>query len=390
MDIDRVKSVPPGTQGVANGPIRVMVVDDSAIVRGLITRMLQADSGIEIVASVNNGEIAVRTLSKTKVDVIILDIEMPVMDGLTALPQLLKIDPQVKVIIASTLTAHNAEISLRALRAGATDCIPKPTTREISSGDNFRRDLLLKVRALGTGRRPGAGRAGSRAPAPTATPATPATPVSAVPAAAPSATIPLRKPGNQPVDVLAIGSSTGGPQALFKVLADIKPTINLPVLITQHMPATFTTILAQHITRMTGWPAREAEDGEAIEAGRIYVAPGEFHMLVEVRGAQKILRLNKGEPENFCRPAADPMLRSVAKAYGGHTLVVILTGMGYDGLKGGKVIVEAGGTIVAQDEASSVVWGMPGAVAMEGLCSAVLPLADIAPHVMSFLARGPR
>ena len=384
MNIDRDESVSAGTQGVADGPIRVMVVDDSAVVRGLITRVLEADSEIEVVASVNNGEIAVKTLSRDEVDVIILDIEMPVMDGLTALPKLLKINPQVKVIIASTLTEHNADISLRALRAGAADYIPKPTAREITSGSDFRRDLLLKVRALGTARRPDLGPADSRAPA------RPAIRVSGVPTVTPGKSIPLRGPGMRPVDVLAIGSSTGGPQALFTLLGGIKPTINLPILITQHMPATFTTILAQHINRMTGWPAREAEDREVIEARRIYVAPGDFHMVVEVKGTQKVLRLNKGERENFCRPAADPMLRSIAKAYGGHALVVILTGMGYDGLKGGSSIAEAGGTIVAQDEASSVVWGMPGAVALAGLCNAVLPLADIAPHVMLFLARGAR
>ena len=384
MDIDRGKSMSPDTRGAVNGPIRVMIVDDSAIVRGLITRMLQADPGVEVVASVNNGDIAVKTLSRDKVDVIILDIEMPVMDGLTALPLLLKIDPKVKVLIASTLTAHNADISLRALRAGATDYIPKPTTREISSGADFRRDLLLKVRALGKSQRPGAGQA--RGPAP----AKPVAHVSGVPTVATGATVPLRKPGVQSADILAVGSSTGGPQALFKFLVGIKPTINIPILITQHMPPMFTTMLAEHITRMTEWLALEAEDGEVVKAGRIYVAPGGFHMLVEVKGTEKILRLSKGEPENFCRPAVDPMLRSVAKAYGGHTLVVMLTGMGYDGNKGSRVIVEAGGTIVAQDEATSVVWGMPGAVAMGGLCSAVLPLDDIAPHVMAVLARKPR
>ena len=290
----------PDTQGVVSGPVRVMIVDDSAIVRGLITRMLQADPGVEVVASVNNGDIAVKTLSRDKVDVIILDIEMPVMDGLTALPLLLKIDPKVKVLIASTWTAHNADISLRALRAGATDYIPKPTTREISSGADFRRDLLLKVRALGKSRRPSVGQ--PRGPAP----AQPVARVSGVPTVAPGATIPLRKPGFQGADVLVVGSSTGGPQALFKFLGDIKTTINMPILITQHMPAMFTTMLAQHITRMTEWLAREAEDGEVIKAGRIYVAPGDYHMLVEAKGTQKILRLNKGPPENFCRPAVDP------------------------------------------------------------------------------------
>jgi two-component system chemotaxis response regulator CheB len=198
----------------------------------------------------------------------------------------------------------------------------------------------------------------------------------------------LRQPSREKPDILAIGSSTGGPQALFAVLKGLRNGFRLPIIITQHMPATFTTILAEHITRMSGWPCSEAKDGDPIVPGHVFVAPGDFHMVVESQGLQKVLRLNKNPPENFCRPAVDPMLRSVARAYGGRALAVILTGMGQDGMKGGQQVAEAGGTILAQDEATSVVWGMPGAAATAGICSAVLPLPEIAPYVIRFANRG--
>ena len=359
-----------------------MIVDDSAVVRGLVSRMLEADSDISVVASVGNGQIAISTLERRKdIDVILLDIEMPVMDGLTAIPLLLKADPGVKIIMASTLTLRNAEISMRALQAGAADYIPKPTaSRELSGGQDFRRDLLENVKTLGEARR-------RRAERPRAFRAMPAgIPRPAAPRpAAPSA---LRQPGNQRPDVIAIGSSTGGPQALFAVLGGLKLQNKIPVIITQHMPATFTTILADHINRMTGWPCAEGKDGEPVQAGRAYLAPGDYHMTVGLDGPQRVIRLNQSPPENFCRPSVDPMLRSVAKIYGGRSLAVILTGMGSDGLKGGQVLIQAGGTMIAQDEATSVVWGMPGAVATAGLCSAVLPLKDLAPHIMMSASRG--
>lgn len=192
----------------------------------------------------------------------------------------------------------------------------------------------------------------------------------------------------EPPDVIAIGSSTGGPQALFNLLGTMRAgTVKQPILITQHMPATFTTILAEHISRVSGWDAKEGQDGEVIKPGRVYVAPGDFHMLVETKGADKILRLTKDAPENFCRPSVDPMLRSISAAYGKRVLVAILTGMGSDGAKGGAVVVQAGGTVIAQDEATSVVWGMPGAAAQAGICSAVMPLGDIAPWMIKLATR---
>jgi two-component system chemotaxis response regulator CheB len=181
--------------------------------------------------------------------------------------------------------------------------------------------------------------------------------------------------------VLCIGSSTGGPQALFKVLGALPKTLRMPILLTQHMPATFTSILADHITRSTGWECVEATDGMPVQSGRVHLAPGDYHMLAERAGTGTVLRLKKDPPENFCRPAVDPMLRSVIATWGGQALAVILTGMGHDGQKGSQALVEAGGTVIAQDEASSVVWGMPGAVARAGLCTAVLPLDQIAPWI---------
>ena len=365
--------------------VRVMLVDDSAVIRGLIARMIEGEPGLRVAASVGNGQMAVDRLKSQPVDVIILDIEMPVMDGLTAIPLLLAAKPDVKIIMASTLTEKNADISLRALQAGATDYVPKPTaTREISGGDVFKHELLEKIRQLGlVDRRPPSTPAAAQATrpgasAPGAAPAKVAKPLYDKP-------VQLRGAGASRPRILAVGSSTGGPQALFQFFKDVRPEINMPVVVTQHMPATFTTILAEHIAKASGWPCTEAQDGEALQPGHIYVAPGNYHMTVEKSGTGMVIRTNQDPPENFCRPAVDPMLRSLAREFGGAVLTVILTGMGHDGRDGGKAIVEAGGTVIAQDEATSVVWGMPGAVATAGLCEAVLPLNDLGPHVMNKL-----
>ncbi|MBI2239241.1 MAG: chemotaxis response regulator protein-glutamate methylesterase [Magnetospirillum gryphiswaldense] len=377
----------PATPAAATDKIRVMLVDDSAVVRGLVTRILEEDPAIAVVASVGNGQMALSALERQEIDVIVLDIEMPVMDGMTALPLLLKTEPGIRIIMQSTLTLKGADVSLRALQIGAADYIPKPTaTRELAGGMDFKKELLDKVKALGHARR--------RDPNRKARPGVPsslARPSAAAPrpsALSPTGPIKLRSHTPEPPDIIAIGSSTGGPQALFNLLTTMRAgTVKQPILITQHMPATFTTILAEHITRVSGWDAKEAQDGEVIKSGRVYVAPGDFHMLVESRGADKILKLTKDPPENFCRPAVDPMLRSISAAYGKRVLVAILTGMGSDGAKGGAVVVEAGGTVVAQDEATSVVWGMPGAAANAGICSAVLPLGEIAPWMIKLATR---
>ncbi len=357
-------------------PIRVMVVDDSAVIRMLITRILEEDPQVSVVATAGNGQIALDNLSANDIDVVILDIEMPVMDGLTALPKLLEAEPGIKIIMASTLSTRNADISIRALNAGAADYVPKPTSaRDIRTGDEFRRELLVKVKTLGEVRRRHRSTARGAGPP-------------SGPGRSPAKPIALRKPGPVRPEVLAIGSSTGGPQALFAMLGGLNLDIQQPILITQHMPPTFTTTLAEHIARATGRPCAEAKDGEVVESGHIYVAPGDFHMVVEANKAQPVFRLSKAPPENFCRPAIDPMLRSLAKVFGPGVLSVILTGMGHDGLNGGEAVTKAGGTVIAQDEESSVVWGMPGAVATAGLCSAVLPITELAPYIMRHATRG--
>ena len=374
------KSAVGGTDGSAGGPYRVMVVDDSAVIRGLLTRALEKDSFIKVVASVGNGEAAIKALDRHDIEVIILDIEMPVMDGLTALPKLLAAKPGVQVIMASTLTRKNAEVSLRALQAGAADYLPKPSsTSELTGADAFQRELLEKVKALAKAARP-------NRPEVTARGADADAQASAA-SLQPKRTITLRKASSVLPRIIAIGSSTGGPQALLEVLRDMAAGIKLPILIAQHMPATFTTLLAEHIERATGVPCAEGKDGEVISAGRIYLAPGNYHMVVERDGAGSVIRLNQDPPENFCRPAVDPMLRSMARIYGAGLLTIILTGMGSDGQKGATEVVQAGGTVIAQDEATSVVWGMPGAVATSGLCSAVLPVKEIGPSVRKLVMR---
>ncbi|HJT11791.1 MAG TPA: chemotaxis response regulator protein-glutamate methylesterase [Dongiaceae bacterium] len=366
-----------GTTG--STPIRVLVVDDSHVIRGLLTRSLDSDPGIKVVASASNGKAAIDEVTRTEIDVVVLDIEMPVMDGMTALPQLLAARPGIQVIMASTLTLKGASISMKALSKGAADYVPKPTsTGEINSAEEFKRELISKVKSWGAVARR---RRGS-----TATPG--AEPVSTGARRFPAGPVKLRDvPTLFRPDCIAIGSSTGGPQALFKVFQMMGKVTNLPVFVTQHMPATFTTILAEHLGQASGMPAAEAKDGEPVTPGRIYVAPGDFHMTVTAEGGRKVLHLDKNPPENFCRPAVDPMLRSLAKAYNGKVMTVILTGMGTDGLKGGEELSAAGGVIAAQDEATSVVWGMPGAVASAGLCSAVLPLSDIGPYVRKAISR---
>jgi two-component system chemotaxis response regulator CheB len=375
----------PTSPAPAGDAYRVVVVDDSAIIRGLLARTLESDPEIAVVETVSNGQLAIAAVKRSAPDVVVLDIEMPVMDGLTALPEIMKADPQVKVIMASTLTLRNADISLRALALGAADYIPKPTSAgDISQGYDFKRDLIAKVKALGAARR-ASGPPGTptRRPAAGLAPAVAGQP----PSVYRGASIKLREAPSIVPAVVAIGSSTGGPQALFQLLPALAKDVRQPILITQHMPATFTTILADHIQKLTGRPCAEAVDGEPLVAGKIYVAPGNYHMLVAPGDGGNVIRLTQTPPENFCRPAVDPMLRSLAQVFGRNVLAVILTGMGQDGLKGGEAVVAAGGAVIAQDAATSVVWGMPGAVATAGICSAVLPIQEIGAYALKVAMR---
>ncbi len=386
-----VKDMTSGTAGVSDdGSIRVMLVDDSAVIRGLIAKMISPDPGIVIAASVADGAQAVKRLGQRDIDVIVLDIEMPVMDGLTALPKLIEVDPNVKIVMASTLTERNADISLRALEAGAADYIPKPTsTTNIAGASEFRRELLEKIKVLGIAARRDAGRPPPKFTALGKTAL--AQPRTLAQESLYSGPVNLRKVTSiLPPKILAIGSSTGGPQALMSLMTSLPPAINVPVVITQHMPPTFTRILADHIEKATDWACAEAKDGVILKPTHAYVAPGDFHMEVVTSPGGAMIKTNQNPPENFCRPAVDPMLRSVSKVFGSRVLATILTGMGADGMKGGKVVTEGGGTVIAQDEKTSVVWGMPGAVATAGLCSAVLPIDKLGPHIMGLLGKGGR
>jgi two-component system chemotaxis response regulator CheB len=365
----------------AQQAIRVMVVDDSVVVRGLVARWLDEEPGIKVVASLRTGREAVDQLYRFTPDVVLLDIEMPDLDGLAALPLLLAKDRGLVVIMASTLTRHNAEASFKAMSLGAADYIPKPeSNRGVTTSVEFRRELIEKVRNLGSRRkRRPAPRHDSSAFVPTLAPVS-APPLAPARTPVPSAgAVRLRPFGNVAPRVLLIGSSTGGPQALHVVVGQLAPVIDrAAVLITQHMPPTFTTILAEHLARASGRPAREAIDREPIVPGHIYVAPGGKHMLVERANNLPIVALGDGAPVNFCKPAVDPLFSSASRIWGPSVLAVILTGMGSDGAHGAGDIVTAGGSVIAQDEATSVVWGMPGAAANAGVCAAVLPLEQIA------------
>jgi two-component system chemotaxis response regulator CheB len=361
--------------------IRVMVVDDAVVVRGLVSRWIEAEPGLAVVASLRTGRDAVREVSRVNPDVVLLDIDMPDLDGLSALPLLLEKKRDLVIIMASTLSRRNAEVSLKALSLGAADYIPKPATnREVTTSLSFRAELIEKIRQLGRRRRIPLGEARG---------VSPDAPLRAriPPGDARAADIKLRPFALTMPRVLLIGASTGGPQALTGLLGALGPALDrVPVLITQHMPPTFTTILAEHLARSSGRPAREGADGEPIQPGNIYLAPGGRHMRVERRDGVATIALDDGPQINFCKPAVDPLFSSAARAFGGAVLAVLLTGMGSDGTRGAQAIATAGGSVIAQDEATSVVWGMPGSAAQAGVCSAVLPLPDIAPKLNALFA----
>jgi two-component system chemotaxis response regulator CheB len=345
--------------------MRVMIVDDAAVVRGLFARWVTAEPDLDVVALLRTGRDAVAEIERADPDVVVLDVEMPELDGISALPQLLAKKRDLVVIMASTVTRRNAEISLKALALGAADYIPKPSApHDTGSAENFRRELIEKIRTLG-----------QRARRPRVLPLAPRQ-------TRPHQPILLRPMPLTPPRILLIGSSTGGPQALDVVLSHCRALITrVPVLITQHMPPTFTAILAEHLARESKATVHEGVDGESIVAGTIYIAPGGRHMSVATRDGTPSIVIDDGPQINFCKPSVDPLFSSAATVWGSKALALVLTGMGADGLSGAKELVAAGGHVIAQDEASSVVWGMPGQVANAGLCSAVLPLTEIAPRL---------
>ena len=377
-----------------------MIVDDAVVARSMMTRWIESEPDMKIAASLRTGREALDSIAIHDPDVVLLDVDMPELDGIAALPLLLGKKRDLVVIMVSTLTRRSAELSLRALALGATDYIPKPeTTYEAMTSAAFRRELINKVRGLGRKRLVLRESAPPLAPeeAPALTPAAwraPPAVARSVPDLAPEtapqrtekAEITLRHFALTMPRALVIGSSTGGPQALTALLEKLTAAVDrAPVLITQHMPPTFTAVLAEHLRRVSGRGAHEAEDGEPVLAGGIYLAPGGRHMRVMRDGDIVKIALGDDPPINFCKPSVDPLFSTAAAVWGSSVLAVVLTGMGSDGTQGAADIAAAGGSVVAQDEATSVVWGMPRSVAQAGLCSAVLPLDQIPGKVLRLL-----
>lgn len=362
-------------------PISVLVVDDSVVVRRMVTDVLSADPGIRVVGTAPNGKVALAKLDQLAPDIITLDIEMPEMNGIEALRALRVTRPHLPVIMFSTLTAAGASATLDALAAGATDYVTKPSNvgSIAASLEAIRSQLVPRIHAL-CGPRPAAHPAAIGR----------ATPAARTRTAPPGATRALQ-PGrsHQAVTVLAIGASTGGPDALNKVLAALPASFPVPVVVVQHMPPLFTRLFAERLDRSCTLRVVEAVDGTVLAPGTVHIAPGDHHLEVIRHGAQVVTRLHTGPPENFCRPAVDVLFRSVARVYGEGVLSVVLTGMGQDGRRGAEEIRSGGGAVLAQDAATSVVWGMPGAVTEAGLADAVLPLGDVSRAVLDRVGHAP-
>lgn len=347
-------------------PIQVLVVHDSEPIRKALANGLSADARLRVVAEVSNGRQAVEQVSLLKIEIVILDIEMPDNDGLKALAAILKLKPECKIITLSTLNSGNAVIGTMAMTLGASDHVARPPVPAGAEGGDFYSELTRKMVALA---RPGDSSLSS------------------------SQLSQLKKAdvlNPHGVRALAIASSTGGPQALMALFEDLQGHLeHIPIFITQHMPPSFTRTLANNLTKAGGRPCHEAQDGEKVVPGHVYIAPGNYHMLAERNAAGTVcIRLTQDELENFCRPAADPMLRSLSALYGAQLAVVVLTGMGHDGMLGCKEVVAKGGGVVAQDAATSVVYGMPKAVAEQNLCKAILPLRDIGRYLTAQIDRG--
>lgn len=331
--------------------VKVMVVDDSAVIRGFWTKVIDAQPDMSVVTTAINGLTALDAFKFHQPDLVILDLEMPVMDGLTALPFFISKNSNAKVIVVSALTQAGSEMAVKALTLGAADYIAKPSTQNGTTVEDVSNEIIQKIRLLVDKK-----------------------------AASPDIT-------HYPVNAIVIGASTGGPNALVSSLKELNPLLTQPIFIVQHMPASFIEPLAQRISASAGRPCLVATDKMKVEPSCIYIAPGDFHMTIEKIPGGHELRLNTEPPENFCRPAVDPLFRSAARAFDKNLLAVILTGMGEDGKKGSEVVKSYGGKIIAQDEGSSVVWGMPGAVVKSGLADSVKTLEDIS-KTINLIARG--
>lgn len=349
------------------GKIRVLVVDDSAIIRRAVSDELALDPEIEIAGTAPNGQIALAKMTQVNPDFVLLDVEMPILDGLKTLAELKKTHRRIPVMMFSSLTERGADATLDALMLGAAGYFTKPNSGGIEESRRIIREQLLpQIKAI------------CAANLAKSAPARPAViPVSLPPRPAP--------PGV--VDVVVIGVSTGGPNALMELFRNLPANLPVPILIVQHMPPVFTKQLAHRLTANSKIVVEEATSGTFLELGRAWIAPGDNHMTVVRQGLRQMLVLDKEPQENSCRPAVDPLFRSVANVFGGQTLAIVMTGMGSDGLRGCEAIKAAGGRVIVQDEASSVVWGMPGAVSRAGLADKVLPLSLIATEIASRVLR---
>jgi two-component system, chemotaxis family, protein-glutamate methylesterase/glutaminase len=353
---------------------RVLIVDDSVVIRRLVSDALADEPTCEVVGTAANGKIALTKIPQVNPDIVTLDIEMPEMDGLETIAAIRKIYPLLPVIMFSTLTERGAEATLKALSLGASDYVTKPSATSIGGAlKQVKDELIPRIKGLTQKQSGVADRATS------ARPLAPWPPSSV-------------RAGRPPpcVEIVAIGSSTGGPNALAAVISKLPADFPVPIVITQHMPPLFTRLLAERLNAASQIRVHEAKGGEVLEPGHVFIARGDFHMSVRREGTRPVLALHQAPPENSCRPAVDVMFRSVVETYGGHVLAVVLTGMGQDGLRGCECVREAGGQIVVQDEATSVVWGMPGFVARAGLADAVVPLGGIDLEILQRARAGAR
>ncbi len=355
--------------------IRVLVVDDSVVIRRLVTHALEADPLLEVVGAASNGVIALERIPQLNPDVITLDIEMPEMDGLEMLRHVRREYPRVRVIMFSTLTERGAAVTLEALTLGADDYVAKASNAGSldRSMARLRDELIPKIRQFF--------HAPEQKPAPVLAPRAHAE------AFAPASHLPRLHPPRERPQVIVIGVSTGGPAALGEILPQFPANFPLPILLVQHMPPLFTRLLSERLAAVCHLPVEEARDGEPVTSGRILIAPGDFHLKVAANGLNVRTLLDQSPPQNSCRPAVDALLLSIGEVYHGASVAAILTGMGQDGLRGAQVLKAQGATVLAQDEASSVVWGMPGAVVHAGLADRVLPLHDIVPEILRIVHR---
>lgn len=346
---------------------RVLLVDDAVVVRKALSLAISQDPDLEVAATAVNGRVALAKFPALKPDIVLLDFEMPEMDGLETVRELRKIDPYVPIIMFSSLTERGAKVTLEALALGATDYATKPSNVDMEATlDAISKELIPKIRALCH-----LSDKGSISP-PAARLNLPALPL----------TQPRPRSQSAPPQVVAIGVSTGGPDALARLLPSLPASFPLPIIIAQHMPPIFTSLLASRLSAKSALPVRECVSGEPLTPGSVVIAPGDFHMVVSQQDGGPVLKTHHGPKENFCRPSVDVLFHSVAKLFGARTLAIVLTGMGQDGLKGCEALHTLGARIYVQDEASSVVWGMPGFVARGGLADKVLPLDQIGAEIV--------